>query len=177
MEVWKPVVGVDGYEISNLGRVKSIDRVIHHQGDKRVRRLRGVMLKMSKNLGGYFFVNLGSQRLNATIHKMVAEAFLGPAFGRDVHHKNGIKTDNRLENLQYLTRLQHFQEESRLGTRRGARGNSHFKTKIKDEDIEKVFQMRAEGMKLMDIAKAMGVKSHNTIRRILSGDRRVAPSA
>lgn len=90
MENWLPVVGFPGYEVSDLGNVRGS---------------RGWILKPALG-NGYLRVNLfGEKKKSALVHRIVAEAFLGPCpAGKEVDHRNDIRTDNRAVNLQYLMR-------------------------------------------------------------------------
>jgi hypothetical protein len=64
---------------------------------------------------GYPSVCLG-RRNSRTVHSLVLEAFVGPAFGRDVRHKDGSKTNNALINLEYGTRTENILDAVRHGT-------------------------------------------------------------
>lgn len=95
MEIWKKIKDYPDYEISNLGRVKSLKF-----GKERV-------LKQNKNKKGYFFVCLhGTQKKTIRVHQLVAVAFLNHkinGMSLVVNHKNFIRTDNRVENLEIVT--------------------------------------------------------------------------
>lgn len=121
-ETWRPVVGFEGwYEVSDLGRVRSVDRVVTMAGRwaGALTRRAGRVRKPRLQSNGYLFVNL-SREGNLTIqnvHQMVARAFLGPRPpAHDVCHGNGDKTDNRLENLRYDTRSANNHDRVRHGT-------------------------------------------------------------
>ena len=117
-EIWKPVIGYENiYAVSNLGRVKSLDRFTVVENDPRsrvhTRKHKGRILTQGLNDDGYLFVGLtynnkGVQRL---VHRLVYQSFISSDLqngDRDstVNHKNTIKTDNRVENLELMSRLE-----------------------------------------------------------------------
>ena len=98
-EVWKPVVGYEGlYEVSNIGRVRSIN--FHKSGKAKV-------MSPSLNTWGYPIVDLrkNNKRHSYTVHRLVALAFIpNPDNLPEINHKNEIKYDNTVENLEWCTR-------------------------------------------------------------------------
>ena len=102
-EIWKPVVGYEGiYSVSDLGRVR---------GDKEYKGFfSGRILKPLYNQR-YFSVGLykhGKQK-SYRIHYLVITAFLGPRpKGKTINHKDGIKSNNRLSNLEYCTQKENI---------------------------------------------------------------------
>ena len=107
-EIWKDIQGFEGkYQVSNLGRVRSLDRTIIDKAG-RVHHTRGMILKDSINKGrGYYRVSLSDGHRNYThieVHRLVALHFVpGYKEGLVVNHKNENKTDNRAENLEWCT--------------------------------------------------------------------------
>ena len=99
-EIWKPVRNYEGlYEVSNLGRVKSLN--YKRTGKERI-------LKAGKSGNGYLQVNLykDGNREQPLVHRLVATAFLDNADNLpEVNHKDEDKTNNCVENLEYCSRL------------------------------------------------------------------------
>ena len=101
-EIWKDVIGYEGlYQVSNLGRVKSLDRFCI-DGRKRY----GQIMKQVITNGGYFAVGLrkGKGQKRYLVHRLVAEAFIPNTDNKPcVDHINTIRTDNRVCNLRWCT--------------------------------------------------------------------------
>jgi NUMOD4 motif/HNH endonuclease len=119
-ERWLPVVGYEGYyEVSDQGRVRSLDRVIIDLGGRRKRPEAGRILSPVMDVRGhYLHVGLWRNGKPTTrpIHLLVIRAFIGPppADMECLHGPNG-KLDNRLSNLSYGTHSQNAQEMQRDG--------------------------------------------------------------
>lgn len=112
-EEWRDVVGYEGfYQVSNLGRVRSLDRTVVSSDGKR-RHCKGRLLKPRLSNRGYVEVSMprksgGTARQR--VHRLVAQAFLEPDPSRhQVDHINAIKTDNRVENLRWATSAENLQ--------------------------------------------------------------------
>lgn len=91
MEVWKPIIGYEGtHMVSNLGRIKSNNKI----------------LNMRPNRGGYLLVSLvvDGDRKDFSPHRIVARAFVpGYRVGLQINHKDGNKTNNNADNLEWCT--------------------------------------------------------------------------
>lgn len=110
MEEWRPIKGYEGYyEVSNLGRVRSLDRYVTHSRNPAFKSLRkGVIKTLGDNGNGYKIASCSKQgkhtRRSEKVHRLVAAAFIpNPECKKQVNHKNGIKSDNRVENLEWCT--------------------------------------------------------------------------
>jgi hypothetical protein len=97
-EIWKPIDGYDGYEISNLGRVKSY----------KVDKINGRILKPTKSTKGYLQLDISldgrkrQHRVHLAVHRLVAMAFIpNPNNLPQVNHKDENKENNCVENLEW----------------------------------------------------------------------------
>lgn len=110
MEIWKPVRGKEGkYEISSLGRIRSLDRIIefetHNQfGPYIIKRLfKGKILNLKKSNSGYLAAPIDNNEYY--IHRLVCEAFIRPLQSKEeVNHKDGNKLNNYVDNLEIYDR-------------------------------------------------------------------------
>lgn len=120
-EEWRPVVGYEGlYEVSSLGRVRSLDRVIMRSNGY-PQPLKGVVLTPNLGKRGSYTVMLptASGQRQVKVHRMVAEAFIpNPSGFPVVRHLNDDPTDNRVENLAWGTQSDNMRDAIRNGTHR-----------------------------------------------------------
>jgi|LakMenE18May11ns_1017448.scaffolds.fasta_scaffold9683875_2 hypothetical protein len=111
-EIWKSVIGYEGfYEVSNQGRVRSVDRFVMQviNGVQTKCLYKGRILKFTNDNSGYPMVTLSALGKIKTfrIHRLVADVFIeNPESKKTVNHINAIKTDNRIENLEWATQLE-----------------------------------------------------------------------
>lgn len=106
-EIWRDIKGYeDLYQVSNLGRVKSLDRYIYYTNG-RIRLYRGQILKTAKDTHGYLKITLCKDTKHTTclIHRLVAEAFIQNLNNLpQVNHKDEFAKDNNcVDNLEWVT--------------------------------------------------------------------------
>lgn len=134
IEIFKPVVGFEGaYEVSNFGTVKSLERKVPtSRGKNKFRVIPERIMSTPDRGNGYLFVDMrcGEKKKQASIHQLVATAFIpNPENKPQVNHINGIKTDNRVENLEWATASENAKHTFDVLGRIPLRGSSDPKSK------------------------------------------------
>lgn len=122
-EIWKPIPEFEGlYEVSNYGRVRSIDRTVK-SSKNRVQFLKGRLKKASLSTSGYFKVCLykDNKNYNKYIHRLVMLAFSSDKERDTVNHIDGNKLNNHISNLEWAT----FKENNNHAYLTGLNDESH----------------------------------------------------
>ena len=109
-EIWKDIEECEGYQVSNLGRIRSVDRVLYagnRWGGVTARRYKGKLITTFAYPNGYMaFVYRKHHKTikNFLIHRLVAQAFIpNPENLPQINHKNEKRDDNRVDNLEWCT--------------------------------------------------------------------------
>lgn len=185
-EIWKVVPGYPGYEVSNLGRARSLDRIVPYR--KRTKQgakghytagqytdgrkgsfRKGKLLRAGSGTktSPYVTVYLGKER-HVRVHAAVLLAFVGPRpNGLVCCHNNGNKLDNRLDNLRYDTIRNNILDRALHGTDNS--GERHGMSKLSDADTR--FIMNASIELERRLAKRFNV-TESCIRGIIAKRRR-----
>lgn len=173
-EVWKAIDGYEErYQISNLGRVRSLDQLIPYEtyGVRKLRKVPGRILKLHQNETGYMTIDLWKDTIKKRykVHRLVAETFIpNPKMKKCVNHKDGDKGNNCVDNLEWVTHSENMHhavdqglwvswnkgkhptgtprsEETKEKISNSLKGNTHHKGKPHSEATKK---------KISDIKKA-----------------------
>ncbi len=104
-EIWKSIVGYDGlYEVSNIGNVRSLDRVIGKTFFKgRNLKLNAYQKENSKRVDYRAFLNKNNKQKTHFVSRLVATSFIGDSRHLQVNHKDGNPLNNNVNNLEWVT--------------------------------------------------------------------------
>ncbi len=161
-EEWKPIPDFKRYEVSTLGRIRTIAASI--------RRPAKFLLKTRLSSRGYLTVTLiddSSRARTVCPHKAVAHVFLekGRNDQLQVNHKDGIKTNNRIENLEWVSPKENTQHSIKaLGHSRS--GEKSAVSKLTEQQVIKIHYLRMEAYTPEEIARMFNV-SGSIVSRII----------
>lgn len=171
IEEWRPVALVEFsqfYEVSSLGRVRSLDRISRTKGDGKLFRP-GRILRLQVNTRGYpcAYLRAVPHVRNATVHRLVACAFIENPLGlSEVNHIDLNKTNNAVTNLEWTSRLSNYLHAAENGAMK------RFIRTLSDEDVKAIRDMVANsGRTNASIAADFGINP-STVSRIWNGLRR-----
>lgn len=138
-EEWRPVTDFEGYyEVSNLGRVRSLTRR-RKSRHKHGAIHKGRVIRLGTHTNGYKFIPLRVDRVACyrRVHRVVLEAFVGRCpNGMNCCHKDGDKSNNRLDNLRWDTQRANALDKRKHGT--DNRGTKHWNSKLTEDDIREI---------------------------------------
>lgn len=164
MEIWRTIENYAGfYEISNLGNVKSLKRLVdNHSGFKKLLKEKYLKTHISKT--GYFVVDLkkNNQRKTFKIHRLIAIAFIDKIDGKNyINHIDGNKLNNYISNLEWCTIQENNKHAEKLGLKKDS-GVNNSKSKLNQDDV---FYIRNSNLKLKELA-LMFKMNESTISKI-----------
>ena len=133
-EIWKDVKDYEGlYQISNLGRIKSLPKKTNNQYSNIE-----IIMKQPLQGIGYYSIQLRKDKKFKTlmVHRLLSEVFIpNPENKKQVNHINGIKSDNRLENLEWVTSSENMKHAFRTGLKSN-HGEFHPMHKLSEIDVK-----------------------------------------
>ncbi len=116
-EVWKNIKGYENlYQVSNLGRIKSLARYSAYRNSKRF--INEKIMKLHKSYNGYLRVELCKNNITKKylVHRLVAYAFLNEHDNNlEINHKDGNKQNNKIENLEWVSRSENEKHAYKIG--------------------------------------------------------------
>jgi hypothetical protein len=123
-----------------------------------------IMLKPRKAGRGYCQVNLGANQRNQYVHRLVAEAFIpNPENKPQINHINGIKSDNRVENLEWVTAKENVRHALEIGladrhdSRKAHIGSKHHNTSLKESQVLKIRAKHKKGIHYKDLMREFNI--------------------
>lgn len=171
-EIWATPLSDPYIEVSSLGRARRLRRPISYK-DGRSGFLPPAMLRTPVGIQGYAVVSGGSKR--HLLHRLMAEAFLAAPDDvyayQTVNHKNGVKTDNRIENIEWVTHKTNNDHARDTGLCK-QHGNNTNLTKFSEQLILALRKVHAKYQtSATDLAEMFGV-SRTHVYEILNGTSR-----
>lgn len=169
-ESWASIAGYEGlYEVSDRGNVRSLQRFAPNRSGLRPIRDRLLV----GNLDGRGYLIVGLSRLGVrrmfTVQRLVMNAFVGPRpHGYQINHKNGIKRDNRLDNLEYVTPSENSLHAHRTGLSVSIKGSRHYRAKLNESQVLRIRDMVGSGSSTPTLVAEMFGVSTTTIYSIVS---------
>ena len=168
VEIWKSYPYISGIEVSTLGRVRTLDRVVQNRNGTRL--VKGHVLKPFNSGRGYMQVQfyMNGKRFNKKVHRLVVEAFIpNPDNLPEVNHKNCDRDDNRVENLEWCSRSYNRQYREKYGvSQTEASGHPLFAVNLSTLEVS---HFRSQG----EAGKALGFDKGN-INRVIKGRQKTA---
>ena len=175
-DVWKDIKGYEGlYQVSNLGRIKSLAKI--RPCNKGVKINRERILSLFPDKKGYlmtFLYDLERKRKTLKVHRLVANAFIpNPDNKPQIDHINAVKSDNRVCNLRWCTSRENFHNPISYAR------NSVSKTGYKNHKAKSVSQYTLDDkfirtwLCISDIRRELGY-DHSHITQCCRGERKLA---
>lgn len=169
-EIWKDVPSYEGYyQASNLGRIRSYDRIILRPKGNYLKK--GRILKPQNGTNGYHVISLRKNKIGGTVslHRIIASTFIpNPENKKCVNHINGNKKDNNINNLEWTTYSENIKHAFKNKLNKGLKGEKKPISKLKNKEVLDIKKMLGKGLTNVEIAKTYNVDAR-TISCIKTG--------
>jgi len=151
IEEWKVIQDFPDYSISNTGSIKRITTGVHTYP--------GRIVKQTQNRKGYRRVTLHKNKHHTLlVHSLVAKAFIGTKpNGMEINHIDGIKNNNMVTNLEYVTPKENSRHALKLGLMKPLHGEKNGNHKLTAQDVTKIKQLLRQGIRPTRIAEQFNV--------------------
>lgn len=171
-EIWKPIKGYeDLYEVSNMGSVKVLPRVQSHWAGGTMTH-KSKILKLTKCKTGYLMIYLSKnkKRNYHAVHRLVAINFLENNKNLpEVNHKDGVKTNNIVSNLEWCDRKYNNRHAIETGLLVHVKGEQHGNSVLTNEDVLKIREIYSTGTLSQEKIGVMFGVGDTAICKIISG--------
>ena len=169
--MWKDVIGYEGlYQVDDTGNVRSLDRIIISKKGSPL-SFKGQNLKISTDRGGYKYLKLCNSGFckKYKVHRLVAFSFIGDCTGLQINHKNGIKSDNRISNLEICDSTHNNRHALEMGLKKVKKGSECGSSILIESQVLEIEEiLRKSKTQIKDIASTYNV-SPTTIGDINKG--------
>jgi len=162
---WIDIKDFEGiYQITRCGKVRSLDKIVNCYPDTK-RIVKGKILKAMLGKNGYYYFQLSDEhnkRTNKYLHRLLCIAFIwNPINYPSVNHKDGNKTNNNLDNLEWCTQKQNMRHGYSTGLipkKVNPKGEKGIAAKLTDNQVKEIKKRLNIGDRIIDIAADYPIK-------------------
>ena len=168
-EIWKDIINYEEiYQVSNLGRVRSLDRINHYN-----RKIKGKIINPYKHRE-YKRVTFYKIRIrhDFLVHRLVAKHFiLNPENKPYINHIDGIPYNNNVNNLEFCTQLENVRHAYKIGLTNNL-GENNWNSKLTLKDVKTILKLSiTEKKTILEISKIFAQFNYKTLEGIINRRR------
>lgn len=157
MEIWKDIKGYENmYQVSNTGRVRSLDRTIIRSDGKSYKK-KGKECRYQENGDGYLLVKLSKNGVSKymPVHRLVATTFIPTDDSKkEINHIDCNRKNNNVENLEWLTHRDNVRHSAKKG-HYSRKGTKNSRAKYTEEEVTLMRELYDSGMTVMEVINTM----------------------